>query len=205
MRIAFDILAPLNNMRCIELFDAATCCENPVRIGTIVFTKKEKTYVFESLILGNGKRVFSEDASLIRKLSKAFDAAESKDFTPLVVVRAMVADRGVQVVYDSNLKKLRCCSTMQEGADTYELVGTILTVDAKDADQAVRLGKKEVTAAMEETPENAAALVKFFTGGCKVKKLSSGKLPSFIMVAELAQPGEEKLASTIIKIGTKDE
>jgi hypothetical protein len=122
-----------------------------------------------------------------------------------VVVRALVADRAVQVVYDPSMKKLRCCSTMQEGADTFELVGTTLTVQGKDEEHAVRIGKKEITNRMEEKPEDAGELVKFFTSGCKVKKLNSGKVPDFIKVADLAQPGEEKLAAAVIKIGTKDE
>lgn len=205
MRLAFFILPLASNFQMVELYDATTVSQgNAKPIGKLVFSKADakSPLAFDHLQIPGP--LSKHDQLTTRKIAKVFEEAENKSGSPLVLCRSLLASRSVQVAYDPQQKRFRCCVTMKEGMDVYEACGTAFTVEAKDEDIALRLAKRAVTEAMQEQPEKAAELVKFFTGGCKIKKVVSNKLPPFIKVAELAQAGEEKLAAAPIRLG-KDE
>lgn len=213
MRFAFFINVTSTHT-VIDLFDAATMQDDDSKLASLVFDIGKNGPEFAGLNLGHvpGKA----DKLTIKKLCRltdvcASEAAEHKlknGYSPLLVARALLATESVQVAYDTTLGKYRCVTTMKEGLNAYELVGLPgMAVEAKDEEQAVRLAKKEVTDAMQANPESASKLVAFFSGGCKVKELKSGKLPTFTAVSALAHgKDEDKLAALPIKVAHgKDE
>lgn len=218
MRFAFLLAATVGNIMSVELYDAAEASNSrPHPLATLIFTNDNGKMVYDGLNISGAVR--KSDQLTIRKLARVFASAEEEElactkqkearYSPLFIARALVSERNVQIVFDPSAKRFRCCTTMTEGANVYELLGTGgLTVEAKDEEHAVRLGKREVTEQMQEHPDTAGKLVAFFTGGCKVKEQASGKLPDFVQVASLAQgPAEIKLAATPIKLAmpAKDE
>lgn len=122
--------------------------------------------------------------------------------TPFMVAKAILEAGGTQVVWDPEASRFRNVATAKDGDDTWELPALSLwvnehdvinaTLDAPDEATAQRRAKKMVTETMAESPEHAAELVKFFTGGCVVRKVSSGKVPPHISVKSLATLSESK-------------
>ncbi len=126
--------------------------------------------------------------------------------SPLVLCRNLIAARSPQVVYDESLKKWRNVATMKDGDNVWELVGLKdKTVTAKDETSAVGRAKKLVAELMAEKPTEAANLAAFFTQGCKVKQISSGKAPEAASIAALANPDEATLAKTPVKMVPKSD
>lgn len=211
MRFAFNLIAR-NAELVIELYDAASVSEsgaNPSCLGRLAYSKEKNRWVSNGLSLPS--IIQRSDVLTVKKIAKANldamdEAIEEVGLSPLVFLRALIAQRSVQIVWDASTKKFRCVGTMTEGSDHYEAVGASLTVEAKDEDIAIRLAKKAVAERMAEKPEDAAKLAAFFSGGCKVKKIVSGKLPDYIKVESLASNSEEeKLAKTAVKIQTKGD
>lgn len=204
MRLAFFILPSVALFQQVELYDATTVSQGGKPIGRLVFSKPDAKGLLAFDHLQIPGPITKCDQLTTRKIAKVFEDAENKSGSPLVVCRSLLASRSVQVTFDPQQKRFRCCITMKEGLDVYEAVGTTFQVEAKDEEIALRLAKRAVTEAMQEQPESAAELVKFFTGGCKIKKVVSNKLPPFTKVPDLMQAGEEKLAAAPIRLG-KDE
>jgi uncharacterized protein (UPF0212 family) len=216
MRFAFHLITPSNTVVDISLFDASTVSDsgpNPAELAFIHYERastKGKWIVARVELPGLLSKL---DVLTVKKIAKAnlkamSEVTEKDGLTPLVFLRAVLADRGVQVAFDPAQKKYRCVATMKEGSDAYEVlgVGSSWTIEAKDEETAVRIAKKEVANEMADKPETAGKLVGFFTGGCKVKKVVSGALPEFVKVESLAaSPEEEKLAKTPVKLAVKED
>ncbi len=137
-----------------------------------------------------------------RRIMKAIDMIDEDGAgTPLTICRAILEEMGCQVVWDSKLSKYRNVATAKNGEDTYRLFGVDgLSVDASDEDLAMRLAKKMITGLMVDTPEKAEELAKWFSAGCKITKVASGSLPTWLELSTIAAPGEESLAKQPIKV-----
>lgn len=213
MRFAFNVNVNdiVGNLLTVDLFDAATASEpNTAQLAALVFSRENAKAPFVFDVLTMGGPITKGDQLTIRKLAKVFELAVAEQvigLTPLAILRNIVAELGVQVAWDAQQKRFRCVGTMKEGESVYQLVGCDgLAVEAKDDDTALRLAKRLVTENMIEHPENAEKLAKFFSGGCKLKKMVSGKLPEYTKIESLAQAGEERLAAAPIKLRTtKDD
>ncbi len=215
MRFALNINVPADgikntlNIATVELYDSLSVSSGtkPSRLATLMFARQtaKEQMVFEGCTIAGP--ISKSDQLTVRKLAKAFNGLNGTPTpTPLALVRALLENQAVQVAWDAQQKRFRCVGTMKDGEDVYEAAGTSIQVEAKDEDMAVRLAKRAVTERMQDKPEEAEKLVKFFTGGCKVKKLVSNKLPDYVKVESLAQAGEEKLAAQPIKVSTaKDD
>jgi hypothetical protein len=200
----------------IHLFDASTVSDGgkatPV-LAIVNYTRAnpKSRWIVEGVAIPS--LIGKLDVLTVKKIAKAnikamTEATEKDGLTPLVFLRAVLADRGVQVAFDPAQKKYRCVTTMKEGSNAYEVlgVGSSWTIEAKDEETAVRIAKREVANEMADKPESAGKLVGFFTGGCKVKKVVSGALPEYIKVESLAaSPEEEKLAKTPVKVAVKED
>lgn len=212
MRLAFHPVLSAHVLK-VSFFDASTVSQEGADakpLASVEFQKNGKKWLHVGV---SWTSILSKsDLLVIKKLAKAnvaslSEATEKDGYTPLVFLRALLAQGSVQIVWDASQKKYRCVSTMTEGSDAYEVlgVGATWTIEAKDEETAVRIAKKEVANEMADAPEKAAKLVGFFTGGCKVKKVTSGALPEFLKIESLAaSPEEEKLAKTPIKKVMKD-
>lgn len=216
MRFAFHLIAPSATVLNIDLFDASTVSDGGKNTPTLARVHYERPSAKGKWIVTNvsiPSLIGKLDVLTVKKIAKAnikamVEATEKDGLSPLVFLRAVLADRGVQVAFDQTQNKYRCVSTMKEGSDAYEVlgVGSSWTIEAKDEETAVRIAKKEVANEMADKPETAGKLVGFFTGGCKVKKVVSGALPEFVKVESLAaSPEEEKLAKTPVKVAVKED
>ena len=216
MRFAFHLITPSPTVVDIDLFDASTVSDLGKGAPALARVHYERTSTKAKWIVTNvsiPSLISKLDVLTVKKISKAnikamTEATEKDGLTPLVFLRAVLADRGVQVAFDPAQNKYRCVSTMKEGSDSYEVlgVGSTWTIEAKDEDTAVRIAKREVANEMADKPESASKLVGFFTGGCKVKKVVSGALPEFVKIESLAaSPEEAKLSTTPVKVAVKED
>lgn len=211
MRFAFYLCAESPTRLIVELFDASTVSvvgANAQILARITYEKNKKWTLIGTHL---PNLLQTQDVLTIKKIVKANlvgigEATESAGLSPLIFLRALIAQRSVQVAYDPESKRFRCVTTMKDGANSYEVVGTSLTVEAKDDEMAVRLAKRAVTECMQEKPELAEKLVAFFSHGCKVKKIASGAVPEFIKIETLAiNHEEEKIAKTPVKLSSKQD
>ena len=217
MRLAIYLNLLTSTHLAIQLFDAANLSTEKagaVPLASVEFEKSKNRWNYRGALLPNilSRAETMTVSKLVRANAEALTEGETikaTGITPVLLVRALLSRRAVQVTLDTAAKKFRCVSTMKEGLNTYNLQGLPfgMSVDAEDEEQAVRIAKKEVTAAMIDSPEKAASLAAFFTGGCKVKQATSGALPDFVKLESLADsPAEEKLAKTPVKLASaKDE
>lgn len=146
--------------------------------------------------------ITSDHARLLRNIKSAITDATRA--SPLKLVMELAQEGARQVIFDERMKKYRNVTTMKEGEDTYAAVGVKnMVVTAENEEQAITRVKKQVTNLMMEKPEAAAELAGWFSAGCKVSKLASGKLPDVVGREALAGPGEKELATKPVVIRPK--
>ena len=204
MRFAFNLnLDSSKTNLLVDLHDAATVAEpGDPKICTIVYGRlnQKSTWAFQNVLFERPITKF--DIGTVIKLSKL--PGDIKD-SALVFLRALLSGRAAQVVFDPSQKKYRCVGTMKAGKDEYCLAGTKLTVQADDDESAARLAKREAADSMAEG-EFIDEIAGWFKGGCKLSKVTSGKLPDHVKVESLAvTPEEIELAKQPIKPGAAKE
>lgn len=193
MRFAYNIDKINSTQSLVTLFNAADAGDELAKIPLLVMEHKRSSPNEPWKLAGITLSGLSDEHSrLIRNFKKAAGALDSPIKT-LISLHENVGAR--QVVYDARLKKFRNVTTMKEGEDTYSAKGIKgINVTAKTEEEAVNRVKKVVTDAMMTNPSAAAELSAWFTAGCKVDKLASGKLPDVLKREELAGPGEAEIA-----------
>lgn len=208
MRVAFflNLISPL--MLSIELFDAETVSQEGVPDATCVvnFTRKSEKHPWELVNTTMARLLGKDDVKLAIRFDKLAAHVESEEgysgpVTPYRLCRALAASRAVQVAFDVQQKRFRCVSTMKEGEDTWQTAaGPALQATAKDEESAKRILLRDVAEAMAEHPDKALEYAKWHAGGCKVKKLASGKLPPYTLVTDVVNDDHErKLAAKPVK------
>lgn len=187
MRIALNIHTHNDKATLLDLFPATDLSGNPDLEPVRLFWDEDKSRL-------EGVSATNLDARFLMKAVQQAIGEDKPATTPFAVVRALIAAGATQVVWDAAAKKYRNLSTAKDGADTWELLGVKgLTVDADDEAGAVQRANRLIADTMAQNPAKAAELVAFFSGGSKVKKVASGKVPEAIKPEALASNDAEKV------------
>jgi len=203
MRLAYEIVKPDENTLTLIVFPARESKDKPEEISNALIRYSrpdaKKPWAFKSIIIN---QINDLSARLISDLG----AAQATTTTPLLLANSFHENGGRQVVWDKRQTRFRNVSTMKAGEDTWQAVGVEgITVNTEDEEKAVQRCKRAITDMMMEKPAQAADLAKWFSNGCKVKKLASGALPDAISREFLANPDEVELAKKpiVIKVEKK--
>lgn len=199
MRFAYEIKDITANIATIVLFNAAECAENPACDKVVMRWARNDNKSWSFL----GISIHDVNGVVNRLLRGIKPVLKDKD-SPLKVVLSLAQETARQVVYDERMKKYRNVTTMKEGEDTFAAVGVKnIVTTAENEEKAIARIKKTITSTMMENPASAAELAGWFTAGCKVSKLASGKLPDVVGREALAGPGEHELAKKPVVVRPK--
>ncbi len=196
MRLAFSIDAATRDDTTVRFFAAVGLTDGA---GEAVYLNRQGDHsIWQADSIGGPSR------RLMAYLDKAREAFSCN--SPLMLVRTLVGLGAKQVVWDDAAEKFRNLASAQDGDNEYELVGTKLRVGAKDEASALTRAKARLMTAMDEAPEEAETLARWFKTK-KLKIVTSGAVPDAIPVAKLARGQEEVAlaAKPIEKLSMKDE
>lgn len=201
MRLAYEILKSDENNLKLHIFPVRECKDNPEGISnaTIIFNRSDarKPWLFRSIAMHQLNEL---SARLISDLT----SLKANESTPLTICNSLHQNGGRQVVWDKIQKRFRNVSTMKAGEDTWQAIGVDgITVNTEDEEKAIQRCKRTITEMMMEKPELAGDLAKWFSAGCKVKKLASGALPDSVSREFLANPDEGELLKKPILVAVK--
>lgn len=206
MRLAFSfpILKASDTKLEMKIFDVATIGSSNIEDALITYQRSSSkdNWVMIAVTM---PMVTDGSVRFMKSLNKRFKATGGKAWnSPLILARQIISERGCLTVWDANLEKFRNAATMKDGENAYELVGVKgMTINAENDEKAASRAKRMITELMIEKPDQAVTLAGWFSAGCKVKKLASGKAPDAPAIASLANPSEADLAKSPIKMEAK--
>lgn len=201
MRFAYVINDVSNTIAHLTLLNASDTADQKIATISVGYTRSApgQPWTFNGILLPD---VSIDHSRLVRNIKTSI--TEATKVSPLKLVMELAQSGARQVIYDDRLKKYRNVTTMKEGEDTYAAVGVKgITVTAENEEAAINRVKKLITNAMMENPKSAGELSGWFTAGCKVSKLASGKLPDVVGREQLAGPGEKELATKSVVVRPK--
>ncbi len=203
MRFAYVINEVTSTIAHLTLLNSSEAADPTAKLATISLGWKRSApgqpWSFNGILLAD---LTTEHQRLLRNVRPII--ADGAKASPLKSVMELAQSGARQVIFDERLKKYRNVTTMKEGEDTYSAVGVKnIVVSADTEETAVNRVKKLITNAMMENPASAGELAGWFSAGCKVTKVTSGKLPDVVGREALAGPGEKELVTKPVVIRPK--